>query len=79
MSTERASTVEIKNLLSEIDRTVKILARQIKQPHHYKDYKYQKKRDKIDRNHIDKIEAVSNKSTELLLLVLNKTTGLTEI
>ena len=41
--------------------------------------KYQKKRDKIDRNHIDKIEAVSNKSTELLLLVLNKTTGLTEI
>ena len=35
LSTERASTVEIKNLLSEIDRTVKILARQIKHPHHY--------------------------------------------
>ena len=68
MSTERPSTVEIKNLLSEIDRTVKILARQIKHPHHYKVYKYQKKRDKIDRNHIDKIEAISNKSTDLLVV-----------
>ena len=75
MSTERASTVEIKNLLSEIDRTVKILARQIKHPPLYKVYKYQKKRDKIDRNHIDKIGAISNKSTELLV-VLNKTTRL---
>ena len=36
LSTVEPSTVGINNLLSEIDSTVKILASQIKNPHHYK-------------------------------------------
>ena len=34
--------------------------------------KYQKKRDKIDRNHIDKIEAVSNMSIAVDVVEQNK-------